>query len=256
MKTISIVIPVYNEEERLERTFEALSELQIPRGLKLEKIIFVNDGSDDHSNFLIQNSKRDLEKRFKVKTELISYKEHKGKGYAVSQGMKVSSSDYTIFCDADMSTSLSELKKFIPEVKRDIPIIIGTRKNGKSTVIIHQPIYRELLGRGFTRLSNIILQTDITDFTCGFKAFSRIAKNTIFPISTINGWGFDVECMYLAKRLGFQVTEIPVIWEDRFGSKVRLLKDLPKSFFDLFHIRFNTYHPQLLESRRAYSPLA
>lgn len=240
MKTLSIVIPVYNEQERLNKTFEALSKLRITRDLKLEKIIFVDDGSDDNTKIIIHNSKLITEKLLKVNIVLISYKNNQGKGYAITQGMKASVSDYTLFCDADMSTHVNEVRKFLPYIRKNMPVIIGTRKNGQSTVIRHQPIVRELLGRGFTLLSNIVLNTWVTDFTCGFKAFSKEAKDILFPQLRVKGWGFDVELLFLGRISGFEFAEVPVVWSDDRKSKVKLWKDIPKSFYDLVYVRYSS----------------
>lgn len=239
MKTLSIVIPVYNEEKRLAKTFEALRELRLPRGLKLEKVIFVNDGSTDNTLTRIKN----YESRIKEKTynlQRITYKQNKGKGYAIARGMKASDSDYTLICDADMSTPLDQIDRLAPYMEQSVPIIIGTRKNGHSTVIRHQPLYRELLGRGFTLLSQVILNIWVTDFTCGFKAFSREAKVSIVALRRINHWGFDPELLFLGRLLKYDMVEIPVVWSDDRRSKVNLFKDLPRSLCELFLIRW--YH--------------
>ncbi|OGG02476.1 hypothetical protein A2W14_01585 [Candidatus Gottesmanbacteria bacterium RBG_16_37_8] len=244
MKTISFVIPVYNEEERLAKTLIALKGLSLPRGLKLETVIFVNDGSTDSTLKILNNFKKQLEKRLKSEVKIISYKVNKGKGYAISVGMCKSSSDYSLFFDADMSTKISEIKKFLPFIRKNIPIIIGTRKNSHSTVIRHQPFLREMLGRGFTLLSNIVLNTWVTDFTCGFKAFSTDAKDVLFPKLKINSWGFDAELLFLGRIKGFEFVEVPVIWSDDRRSKVKIWKDLPKSLIDLFSIRLNHTIPK------------
>lgn len=259
MKTLSIVIPVYNEEDRLYKTFKAFSELQLPRGLKLEKVIFVDDGSTDNTKRIIErfiaSSTVGRYSRFlhrprsprrdgatsEVSLALISYKKNCGKGYAIAQGMKESESDYTLFCDADMSTHVTEVRKLVPFMKKNIPIIIGTRKNGHSTVVRHQPLYRELLGRGFTLLSNIILNIWASDFTCGFKAFSHEAKDALFPQLRLKGWSFDAELLFLGRISGFQFAEVPVIWSDDRRSKVNLLVDIPKSFIDLFYVRLISF---------------
>lgn len=252
MKTLSIIIPVYNEQERLEKTFEALRELQVSRGLKLEKIIFVDDGSIDDTKNIIKrfiNSSRFLHRprspsRCLATSEvsfshiqLITYKTNRGKGYAISRGMKESNSDYTLFCDADMSTHVNEIKKFMPAIRDGVPVIVGTRKNGHSTVVRHQPIMRELLGKCFTLLSQIILNTWVTDFTCGFKAFSKEAKDTLFPILKVKRWGYDAELLFLGRLSGFEMKEVPVVWSDDRRSKVRMWKDAPKSLVDLVCVR-------------------
>ena len=240
MKTLSIIIPVYNEEKRLEKTFQALSEGFSFTGINLEKIIFVNDGSTDITLEKIKIHQKQLEETLEAKIEVFSYQPNKGKGHAIKTGMLISDSDYTLCFDADIATPLSEFKKFLPLIKKNAPVIIGTRKNGESTVTLPQPLYRQLLGRGFTCLANLILNTWVTDFTCGFKAFSREAKEAIFNQSVIVGWGYDAEILFLAKKLGFQVSEKAVSWQDDRQSRVKLYKDLPLSFLELLKIRI--YH--------------
>jgi dolichyl-phosphate beta-glucosyltransferase len=113
----------------------------------------------------------------------------------------VSIGDYALFFDADMSTPLSQINNFLPYMENHTDVIIGTRKNGESAVIRHQPLCRELLGKYFTKLTRFVLEVDVTDFTCGFKAFSQSARLTIFPRSIINGWVYDAEILLLAKKM-------------------------------------------------------
>ncbi|MBU1089076.1 glycosyltransferase, partial [Patescibacteria group bacterium] len=195
MITINFVIPAYNEQKRLEKTFKALNSFRPPKGIKITKVIFVNDGSTDSTLKILKNTK------LKFSKKIISYSQNQGKGYAIKQGFLSANADYALFFDTDMSTPISELKKILPLLKQNIPVIIGTRKNGQSTVTTPQPIYRQILGRCFTYLSNIILNTWVTDFTCGFKAFSRQAYQSIAPLMTINGWSFDSEILFLANKL-------------------------------------------------------
>ncbi|MFA5770064.1 MAG: glycosyltransferase [Patescibacteria group bacterium] len=242
MRTISFIIPVYNEEKRIGKTIKALlGGVSFP-GLKLEKLIFVDDGSKDNTKFEIKNSKSKIEKKLKAKIKIISYRKNRGKGYAIKQGMLASKSDYTLMFDADMSTSISELKKFLPFMKKGVDVIIGTRKNGHSTVVKHQPLYREILGRGFTLLSNVILDTWVTDFTCGFKAFSKFAKDRIFENTIVDRWSYDAEILYLAKKMNLIIQEKAVIWKNDPGTKVNLMKDLPETLTDLVKIRFYDYN--------------
>lgn len=246
MITISFVIPVYNEEKRLDNTFKALSELQLPRGLKLEEVIFVNDGSTDKTSKILFERIRELSasKTSRIASlarsiKTISYKENMGKGYAVKQGMLASTSDYTLMFDADMSTPLSEIAKFMPFMEKNIDVVIGTRKNGASTVIKHQPLLREAMGHVFTQIAKTVLQTNVTDFTCGFKAFSKAAKEYIFSQSTINGWAYDSEVIFLSQKGGFSLAEKSVIWGNENGSKVNLFKAIPQTVYELLLIRKN-----------------
>ena len=236
MKTISFVIPVFNEEKRIEKTFEALNELILPRGLKLSKIVFVNDGSKDKTLWLLRRFLKESKVRNKI--SILSYHPNQGKGFAVKQGMLSTDSDYTLFFDADMSTPLTELGKFLPFIKNGVDVIVGTRKNGHSTVVVHQPKYREFLGKGFTYLTKFSLGLSVSDFTCGFKAFSKRSINQIFENAIINGWGYDAEIIFLAKKYGFSISEKAVIWANDERTKVNIYKAVPKTLTELYKIRW------------------
>lgn len=233
MKTIDFIIPVYNEQARLKLTFQALNSFIPPHGLTVNKVIFVNDGSSDATLKLVRRTPLQFRKR------IVTYSHNQGKGSAIKLGFLNATADYALFFDADMSTPLTELSKFMPFIRENIPVIIGTRKNGHSTVTIHQPLVREKLGKVFTFLSQLILNTWVTDFTCGFKAFSRPAYTTIAPLMTINRWGFDSEIIFLAKIYNFTIQEKALIWADNRNSRVNIFKDSYRSFMDLFQIRLN-----------------
>lgn len=245
MATLSIVIPVYNEEKRIYKVFKAFEKGFNFHGLNLEKVIFVNDGSKDETVLKIKKQKIKLEKVLKAEVQLISYQENHGKGFAVKTGMLASNSDYTLCFDADMSVPLREFEKFLPFIQKGVSVIIGTRKNGESTVVKHQPLYREILGRMFTLLANIVLNTWVSDFTCGFKLFSCEAKEKIFSRLETERWGYDAETLFLAKRFGFQIYEKAVLWNDDKRSRVNLLKDIPCSFLELVKIRSRYFIPEL-----------
>ena len=238
-KTISFVIPVYNEKNRIESTFTALKNAAIPELLKLEKIIFVNDGSTDNTLSILNSQKDEISKATGAEVVVLNYSKNRGKGYAVKTGMNYSNSDYTLFFDADISTPLNELKKFIPFIERGEDVIVGTRKNGESTVIVHQPRFREIMGKAYTFLSQLILDTWVTDFTCGFKAFSRRAKNEIFTRSVVDRWSYDSEILFIAKRLGYKLVEKAVLWSDDKDTRVNLFRAVFTSFADLLKIRIN-----------------
>lgn len=233
MKNLDIIIPVYNEALRLKITFQALNSFVPPRGIKINKIIFVNDGSSDNTLTKLKNI------RLKFSKKIISYTHNQGKGNAIKLGFLNATADYALFVDADMSTPLTELVKFMPFIKQNIPVIIGTRKNGHSTVTVHQPWVREHLGRVFTLLSQLILNTWVTDFTCGFKVFSRPAYTTIAPLMAISRWGFDSEIIFLSKIFDFTIQEKSLTWADNRNSRVNLLPDIFLSFKELIQIRLN-----------------
>lgn len=236
--TLSLIIPFYNEAARIAGCLNALTKWTPPSTIKLEQIIFVNDGSTDTTEVRIRKQEAEIEKHLNANVSISSYGQNRGRGFAIRHGMSLSTSDFTLFFDADMSTPLDQLAKFLPAMRKGTDIVVGTRKNGKSTVIIHQPLYRELLGRVYTKLTNIILGTTVTDFTCGFKAFSRRGKDTILPDLISDRWGFDAEVIFAALYHRMNITEVPVAWSDARGSKVRLFIDIPRTIKELLAMKF------------------
>ena len=230
--SLSIVIPFYNEEQRLPQTLKSLNELLKYNFFPDLEIIFVNDGSDDRGVDMVEKF------NYPFKVKLVSYELNKGKGHAVKQGMLASSKDYSLISDADMSTPLSEIAKMLPSMQEGAPVIIGTRKGQKCLVVKHQPWYRKKMGQVFTFLARLILQVNVSDFTCGFKCFSRSAVQKIFNQSQINRWGYDAEILFLAKKFKLNIKEIPVIWNNNEATRVKLLKDVPRSFLELMKIRY------------------
>lgn len=231
MKTLSFIIPVYNEEKRIHKTFAALQELQLPRGLKLLEIIFVDDGSTDNTKKMITAYAKSA--TISKKINIISYSINRGKGYALRQGMQQAISDYALFFDADISTPLSEINKFNYFINSHVDVIIGTRKNGHSTVTVHQPFIREVLGKAFTKLTQLALSVNNTDFTCGFKSFSKEARHTIFSKSQIDRWGYDAEILFLAKKYHFSEKEVPVAWADDKNTRVKLGSAIVSTLMEL-----------------------
>jgi dolichyl-phosphate beta-glucosyltransferase len=230
--SLSIVIPVYNEEERMPKAVEALNAF-LP-GLDLEpEIIFVNDGSTDQTVDILSSAPA----RFAY--DLISYRPNRGKGFALKQGILKAAGDYVLFLDADMSTPLSELAKFREAMNRGVPVIIGSRKMKGSRVLKRQSMLRRKLGEGFSFLSQLVLVPGITDFTCGFKVFRRDAAQRIFGAQKIERWGYDTEILFLARRFGYAIEEMPVSWVNDEQTKVRLRTDVVRSFSDLLRIRLN-----------------
>jgi|SRR3989344_5286914 len=229
---LSIIIPLFNEESRVEK---AVSELE--KYLSIQdfstQVIFVDDGSTDKTVRKI----KELKPKFDF--EIISYRPNKGKGHAIKQGVAEAKGSYLLFCDVDMSTPLNEFNKFLPLVKKKIPVVIGTRKAAGAKIIKRQPFLRQKMGEVFTMLSNILLRSSVSDFTCGFKCFSRGAAEKIFSFSTINRWSYDSEILFLANKLGFKIIEVPVVWKNDSRTKVNLFKDIIESFTDLLKIRLN-----------------
>lgn len=225
----SIITPLYNEEGRIDNLSKIYGYLD-KQNFSYE-ILLINDGSNDHT----LNEIRKLKKKFKF--NLISYNTNRGKGFAVKKGMLKANGQYRIFIDIDLSTPIEELSKILPFLEEN-EVIICSRKIAGSKLEKKQPLLRESLGKGFTKLSQIILNLKISDFTCGFKCFSKKAAEEIFSRQRITRWGFDSEILFIAKKLGFDIKEIPVTWTNNSDSKVKFPQAIINSFTDLIKIRY------------------
>jgi hypothetical protein len=145
--------------------------------------------------------------------------------------------EFRLFMDVDLSTPISEIETFSQSVE-EYDVVIGTRKVKGARVVVHQPILREYLGVIFTQLSQLILNTWVSDFTCGFKCFSREAAERIFRKTKVFRWGFDSEALFLARKYGFSIKEVPVIWSNDERTRVRFPNDIINSFGELLAIRY------------------
>ena len=229
---LSIIIPVFNEEDCIGETLTKIVEYMSKKELSYE-IIVADDGSTDKTKDIVEEFIRQHPQQ---QIKFVSEGIHRGKGFAVNLGMKAALGNYIIFLDADLSTDISEIDKIIPYIQQNIDIIIGSRKIAGAKIVVHQPKIREFMGKCFTWLSNFILGTKFSDFTCGFKCFSKKAKEQIFALQKIYDWSFDAEILFLAKKLGYEIKEIPVEWRNDPSTKVKLFKDTIKSFLGLIKI--------------------
>ena len=233
---LSIIIPFFNEQSRFSKTVKYIRDfLDTQKFFDDIELIFVDDGSTDNTRGLID----EFAKQISIKT--IAYKKNMGKGYAVRQGMMAAKSDYALFLDADMSTEPEEIEKFMAEIKKGTPVIIGSRRSKGSQVLVSQSLHRTMMGMIFTMLANLIMGMRVPDFTCGFKCFSMEAIHKIFPYARIDRWSYDAEILYLARLCNLKIHEVPVLWTNDEDSRVRLGKDALQSFTDLLKIRLNKY---------------
>lgn len=228
MQNISVIIPAYNEERRIISTL-----IKINNYLKTEKydyeIIVIDDGSKDRTVELVQ------QQGF---AKIIRNPGNKGKGYSVKQGMLSAKNEWILFSDADLSTPIEELDKFKPYAGSH-EVMIGSRCLAQSKIALHQPFYRELPGKIFGKMVKLICLKEITDSQCGFKLFSRNAAQKIFSKQTINRFGFDVEILYLAKKYGYSLKEIPITWTNDRQTRLNLFTDSISMFKDIIKIRIN-----------------
>lgn len=232
MITLSLIIPMYNEEQRIQKCIRALRAFKPPREVEFDRVIFVSDGSTDRTVSILKNAHIPYQKT------ILSYKKNQGRGYALRTGMKKATGDYALWLDVDMSTPLTEIYNFLPYIKQNEHVIVGSRKTKGSRVTVRQPLYRIILGQGFSFLSKTILNVPVNDFTCGFKAFSKEAYTSIFPLTHIDRWGNDSESLFIAKKFGFSIIETPIHWINDPNTKVRVAQDILRGFFDLGIIHY------------------
>lgn len=234
MDSLSIVIPAYNEEKRLPLTLETVLRYLDRQTFSFVEILVVDDGSRDGTAVLVERvAARDPRLR------LLRNPGNRGKGYSVRHGMLEGQGEYILFTDADLSSPIEELVKLRDAVEREkAAVAIGSRALDRSLVGVHQPFFREASGRFFNLAMRLVTGLPFRDTQCGFKLFQREAAREIFARQTLDGFGFDVEALYLAQLLGYRVVEVPVRWNDVEGTKVSLLHGL-KAFLDPLRVRWN-----------------
>lgn len=233
--SVSVVIPVYNEERRLAPSLDEVLSYLRAAGRPWELLV-VDDGSSDGTAALVE-----ARAAGEPGLRLLRLGRNRGKGAAVRAGMLAATGEIRLFRDADSSTSIEHLELFLKEFEKGSDVVIGSRRVPGVKVLRHQPLLRERLGQGFTLLSRALLVWEVRDFTCGFKAFSAKASEEVFSRQLIERWSFDSEILYIASRLGLRISQVPVTWTDDPASKVRLSRDVVGSFVELLRILANSW---------------
>ncbi|MBI5091141.1 MAG: glycosyltransferase family 2 protein [Candidatus Hydrogenedentes bacterium] len=226
----SLIIPAYNEESRIGATLSQVSTYLANQPYDSE-IIVVDDGSVDRT--------REVVTRDFPGVRVIRYDENRGKGYAVRAGTNAATGAYRAYYDADASTPIDELEKFWLEFERGAAVAIGSRSLPESRVEVHQPWYRENMGRVFNLLLRAFGLTHFPDTQCGFKAFTAKACAVIFPRQTVERFGFDAELLYIAQLHGLPIAQVPVRWINCPHTRVHALADSTRMISDLLTIRLN-----------------
>ena len=232
---LTIIIPAYNEAKRLPDTLLKIEQYCSGSLDHPYELLVIDDGSTDETAVRV----RELQKQI-PSLVLHHYDRNRGKGYALRTGMHLAGGRLILFTDADLSTPIEELPRFLEALNAGASVVIATRKNEAAKILQHQPLWRESMGKAFTWLSNTILGLKVSDFTCGFKAFESSAGKKIFRMQKIQRWAFDSEILFLANQLGYAVREIPVQWKNSPESKVRIGRDTLSSLYALFLIRWNS----------------
>jgi dolichyl-phosphate beta-glucosyltransferase len=234
MPLISIVIPAYNESGRIRPTLDELLRHSREHRWNLE-ILVVDDGSrDDTADIVRQYSLAHPE------IQLVENPGNRGKGFSVRNGMLHARGDTCLFSDADLSSPIGEAQKLFDAIAAGADIAIGSRWLRTELQTERQPLYRQLFGRIFNLALRVILGLNFADTQCGFKAFRREAAQRIFPLQKIERWGFDPEILFLARKQGFIVEEVPVIWAHSEGTRLHPFRDGLRMLWELLRIRWNS----------------
>ena len=237
---LSVIIPAYNEENRIGKTLDATIRYLAGSDHRFELIV-VDDGSMDETVSVVKSKLAGLDD-----ARLISYAPNRGKGNAIRRGVMASKGQYAMFMDADLSTPVEEVERAFPYLMDGYDIVIGSRALPDSQILEHQPIYREKAGRIFKHLYQIMVgMNGFQDTQCGFKVFSGDLARRIFGLQRVDGFMFDIETLFIARKLGCNIKEMPVKWANSPESRLRIVRDTARMFKDLLLIRFN--HRDLTE---------
>ena len=241
---LSVIIPCYNEEKNLRRKVLEEIEKYLKRQSYLSEVIVSDDGSTDNSLAMVKKFAK-YHSRFK----LVKNK-HAGKPFALKAGLKKSQGEIVLLTDMDQSSPIEEVEKLLPWFKKDYDLVIGSRGKERK----HFPWYRKVISWGFRSFRRLFLLREIVDTQCGFKALKRKAALAIFRQMEIfnqkkeaKGWrvgAWDVELLYLAEKKGYQIKEVPVVWEDRDvagGKRKNFLKESKEMLLEILRVKINDW---------------
>jgi dolichyl-phosphate beta-glucosyltransferase len=228
---ISVVIPAYNEAERIPATLVRVREYFDSSGEEYE-VIVVDDGSTDSTVAVVEAAAQGW-----PQLSLHALERNQGKGAAVRAGMLRARGHIRLFSDADLSTPIEELPRLRERLVGSCTVAIASRAVPGATIDVHQPGRREMMGRSYNRLVQLLVLPGLHDTQCGFKLFTAEAAMTCFAPLRTNGFGFDAEVLVRARRHGWEVAEVPVHWSHREDSRVSALRDSGTVLMDLLRLR-------------------
>ena len=231
MPELSVVIPAYDEAARLPPSIERVLEYLRESG-RSHELIVVDDGSKDSTVATVEAMNRDG-----AGIRLVRHQVNLGKGAAVRTGVLASTGDMVLFTDADLSTPIEDAELLIAALMEGADVAIGSRALNRHLVEVHQPFYRESMGRVFNLFVQALLLPGLHDTQCGFKAFRGDVARTLFQELESTGFDFDPEVLYRARRQGLVIREIPVHWRNSPDTRVSAVSDSARMFSALFRIR-------------------
>jgi len=232
---LSVVIPAYNEESRLGQSLEAIASYLEKRAIEFELIV-VDDHSSDGTSRLVEEAARKAARPDVVR--LLVNSENRGKGYSVRRGMLEARAPFALMTDADQSAPIEEIEHLECHVIHgDKDIALGSRDLSDSVITRRQAWYRENSGKLFNRVVRLVTGLPYRDTQCGFKLFRMSSCRALFEAQTLDGYGFDVQILYMARMRGLSMVEVPIVWKHSPGSKVHLIRDGARMLWDLARIR-------------------
>ena len=230
---LSVIVPAYNEEQRLPGSLRQILGYLEEQEYSSE-VIVVDDGGEDGTARVVEGLMAKLPLVSLIRTE------HRGKGHAVKRGMLAGQGEHLFICDADLSMPIQELYKFLPPVLEGYDVAIGSREVVGARRF-DEPPYRHLMGRVFNWTVRLLAVRGFQDTQCGFKCFRREVARDIFNSQTMDGWGFDVEVLYIAQKRGYKMVEVPIDWYYSANSRVHPLRDSIGMFTEVLKIRLNDW---------------
>lgn len=247
MPQLSVIIPAYNEQRRLPATLESVHKYLLERGGTFE-ILVVDDGSHDDTAEVVESFAKTHEG-----VRLLSYQPNQGKGHAIRTGILSAKGELMLIDDADGSSPIAELQRLETGIASGADIAIGSRAKRDETRKVEALAYRKYIGNTFNFIVQNLLLPGIEDTQCGFKLFKADVARDIFSVSRINGYGFDVEVLHIAKLRGYKTAEIGINWHNVDGSKVNVFLDSPKMFLEVLKISLSSLFGQY-KARSAARP--
>lgn len=243
--TYSVIIPAYNERERIRTTLDRVLAYLAEKQWHAE-IVVVNDGSrDDTAEIVRQYAQKHPSVR------LIENPGNRGKGYSVRNGVLHALGNVLLFSDADLSSPIYEAPKLFAEIDKGADIAIGSRWVNSALQTEKQSVLRQVLGRMYNILLRLVLGLRYRDTQCGFKAFTKEAALAVFSRQKIERWGFDPEILYLARKFDFKVSEVPVEWAHDNRSKINPIADGIKMFVEMLRVRWNDITGRYEQAKRS-----
>jgi glycosyltransferase involved in cell wall biosynthesis len=228
---LSIVIPAHNEEHRLPPSLQKIHEFLTSQPYTAE-VLIIENGSVDRTLQIAQDFAS------QVDYVHVYHEEARGKGLAVRTGMLKAQGEYRFICDADLSMPIEQVNRFIPPALEAPDVAIGSREI-QGAVRYHEPAYRHTIGRVFNTFVRWMALPGLHDTQCGFKCFRAQVAEEVFALQTLPGMSFDVEVLYIARKLGYRIQEVPIDWYFDADSRVKIFQDSLHMFLDLLEIRQN-----------------